>query len=98
LPANRPDIPAELERQVFMEAGYMCAIPACQRRPVEIAHIDPWSRVKEHKFENLIALCPTCHTLYDQKVCAGSATPRYGDGSSLPSSHFPRLVAAPWPG
>jgi hypothetical protein len=24
-----------------------------------------WSIVKEHKFENLIALCPTCHTRYD---------------------------------
>jgi hypothetical protein len=26
----------------------------------------PWSEVKEHRFENLIALCPTCHTRYDQ--------------------------------
>ena len=33
--------------------------------PVEIAHIDPWAKVKEHTFDNLIALCPTCHTRFD---------------------------------
>ncbi|GCD94074.1 hypothetical protein EHYA_01730 [Embleya hyalina] len=25
----------------------------------------PWEKVREHRFENLIALCPTCHTRYD---------------------------------
>ena len=34
--------------------------------PVELAHIVPWSQVQEHTFGNLIALCPTCHTRYDQ--------------------------------
>jgi 5-methylcytosine-specific restriction endonuclease McrA len=32
---------------------------------VELAHIIPWARCKVHTFENLIALCPTCHTRYD---------------------------------
>jgi hypothetical protein len=31
-----------------------------------MAHIVPWAQVKEHKFENLIALCPTCHTRFDK--------------------------------
>lgn len=30
-----------------------------------MAHIDPWSKVKEHKFENMIVLCSTCHIRYD---------------------------------
>jgi len=34
--------------------------------PVEIAHIVPWANVREHTFDNLIALCPTCHTRYDR--------------------------------
>jgi len=34
--------------------------------PVELAHIVPWSRCKEHAFDNLIALCPNCHTRYDK--------------------------------
>jgi hypothetical protein len=32
---------------------------------VEIAHITPWAKVKKHEFNNLIALCPTCHTRFD---------------------------------
>ncbi|MEU3222612.1 HNH endonuclease signature motif containing protein [Streptomyces sp. NPDC006976] len=62
----RPKIPAELKRQVLLEAGHQCAIPTCKKTPVEIAHIVPWSRVKSHKFENLIALCPACHARYDR--------------------------------
>jgi hypothetical protein len=33
---------------------------------VEFAHIRPYAQVKEHVFENLIALCPTCHTRFDR--------------------------------
>ena len=63
---DRPAIPRPLEREVFIEAGHRCAIPTCRQTPVEIAHIKPYSEVQEHSFENLIALCPTCHTRYDR--------------------------------
>jgi hypothetical protein len=49
-----------------MEAGYRCAIPVCRQTPIEVAHIVPWEEVKSHSFDNLIALCPTCHTRYDR--------------------------------
>ena len=62
---QRPAIPSELERRVLVEAGHKCAVTTCKQTPVEIAHIVPWSQVKTHEFENLIALCPTCHTRYD---------------------------------
>ncbi|MCX5077697.1 HNH endonuclease [Streptomyces sp. NBC_00424] len=45
----------------------MCAIPTCRYTTTEIAHIEPWAKVQEHTFENLIALCPNCHTRFDQK-------------------------------
>jgi hypothetical protein len=48
-----------------VEAGHRCAIPTCRNVPVELAHIVPWSQVREHTFDNLIALCPTCHARYD---------------------------------
>ncbi|MFB6578537.1 HNH endonuclease [Streptomyces sp. NPDC056402] len=64
---KRPAVPAALKRAVLEEAGYMCAIPTCRHTTTEIAHIEPWARVKEHTFENLIALCPNCHTRFDQK-------------------------------
>ena len=63
--SERIAIPRQLEREVLLEAGHRCAIPTCRQTPVEIAHITPYSSTKEHKFENLIALCPMCHTRYD---------------------------------
>jgi 5-methylcytosine-specific restriction endonuclease McrA len=63
---SRPALPRKLEREVLMEAGHRCAIPVCRQTPVEIAHIVPWAEVKGHSFDNLIALCPTCHTRYDR--------------------------------
>jgi hypothetical protein len=63
--ARRPPIPTERERQILLEAGHRCAIHTCRRVPVEIAHIVPWSRCRAHEFPKLIALCPTCHTRYD---------------------------------
>jgi HNH endonuclease len=61
MPEGRPPIPRELRRAVLVEVGHRCAIPACRQYPVEVEHIDDWAKVKEHRFENLIALCPTCH-------------------------------------
>ncbi|MDH6116882.1 hypothetical protein ABH930_000301 [Kitasatospora sp. GAS204A] len=58
---GRPAIPAELRRRVLVEAGHRCAVPACRQHPVEIEHIEDWAKVQTHEFENLIALCPTCH-------------------------------------
>ncbi|MEU0208220.1 HNH endonuclease [Streptomyces canus] len=31
-----------------------------------MAHITPYADVEDHTFENLIALCPTCHPRYDR--------------------------------
>jgi hypothetical protein len=67
MPDGRPAIPRPLERRVLVEAGHRCAIPTCRAQPVEFAHIIPWAKVREHSYENLIALCPTCHTRYDAK-------------------------------
>ena len=63
--SDRP-IPAKLKRRVLCEAGHRCAIHTCRQINVHIHHIIPWSKCKEHKYENLIALCPNCHTLADR--------------------------------
>lgn len=66
VPEGRPSIPRPLQRRVLVEAGHRCAIPTCHTWPVEIAHIVPWAEIREHAFDNLIALCPTCHVRYDR--------------------------------
>jgi HNH endonuclease len=65
--AARPNLPRAIERAVKVEAGHRCAIPACGQHPVEIAHIEPRKKDGANDvFDNLIALCPTCHTRYDK--------------------------------
>ena len=64
---ERDTIPAEVRRAVLVEAGHRCAIPTCRATTTEIAHITPWAESKDNSFENLIALCPNCHTRFDQK-------------------------------
>lgn len=63
----RPAIPADLKRKVLIEAGHRCAIPTCRHIEVEVHHIVPWAEGREHKYENLIALCPNCHSLADRE-------------------------------
>ena len=87
---RRPAIPQPLKRAVLIEAGHRCAIPTCGQTTTEIAHIVPWKEGREHTFDNLIALCPTCHTRFDKgeidrkamrqyKANLSILTGRYGD-------------------
>ena len=87
---TRLPIPTALKRELLVEAGHRCAIPTCRQTPIELAHIIAWSICKEHTFDNLIALCPTCHTRYDRgdidrkamlnyKHNLGVIISRYGD-------------------
>ena len=62
-PMSRDTISAEVKRAVLVEAGHRCAIPTCRATTTEIAHIVPWAETQDHSFENLIALCPNCHTM-----------------------------------
>jgi tetratricopeptide (TPR) repeat protein len=60
MPQNRPRIPAEVERQVLIEAGHRCAVCGAEL-PLERAHIIAWSRSKDHSAANLLCLCANCH-------------------------------------
>ena len=63
--SNRPPIPAEIRRQILVESGHQCAVCGT-RSPLEVAHIIPWHKSKQHKAENLICLCANYHELADQ--------------------------------
>ena len=64
---QRDSIPVPVKRAVLVESGHRCAIPTCRATTTEIAHIVPWAESQDNSFENLIALCPNCHTRFDQK-------------------------------
>ena len=59
----RPAIPAEMRREILMEAGYSCAVNRCAFPAVDIHHIVPFETCKSHDAENLIALCPNHHRM-----------------------------------
>src|SRR5438552_156432 len=84
----RPAIPRQLKRDVLVEAGYRCAIPTCRRPTVEVAHISPWAKVKAHTFDNLIALCPTCHVRYDNGGIDRRAMLQYKANLSVLSGRY----------
>ncbi len=63
---GRPALPAALKRRVLLECGHRCSIHTCRHPEVDIHHIVPWSICKEHRFENLIAVCPNCHRRADR--------------------------------
>lgn len=67
---NTRTIPAELKREVLIESGHRCSIPTCRHTGnLEIHHIIPWEKCKKHEYDNLITLCPNCHTLaHDGKI------------------------------
>jgi hypothetical protein len=65
MPDNRPAIPLEVQRSIFVEAGHRCACCGVPF-PLERAHIVPWSKSKDHSEENLLCLCANCHQIADK--------------------------------
>ncbi len=63
---NRISIPNELKRKLLIESGHRCAIPTCKHPEVEFHHIIPWGKCKEHTYDNMIVLCPNCHSRADR--------------------------------
>lgn len=60
---KRTSIPADVRHLVLHEAGYKCANPTCRQvLTVEIHHLDPVSDGGPNTPENLLALCPNCHS------------------------------------
>lgn len=77
----RPAIPEELKRRVRAHCGFGCAI--CATMPTQIEHIEPYSSVRSHDFENLVLLCANCH----QDVTSGRTAKRQvRDARSNPAS------------
>ncbi|MCC5801840.1 HNH endonuclease signature motif containing protein [Rossellomorea vietnamensis] len=56
-------VPIDIRRELIEEAGNKCANPGC---PVtcryEFHHIKEWAVYKVHNADDMIAICPTCHS------------------------------------
>lgn len=60
--SNRKNIPRDIERQIYIEAGYRCSISKCEHEiGLEIHHID--GNKDNYSPENLLLLCAVHHRL-----------------------------------
>lgn len=73
---NSRYIDESVKRKLYAESMGRCMNPNCQRELfckngdiIEKAHIDPYCKTADNSFENLVLLCPNCHTDFD-KNCA----------------------------
>lgn len=62
-----------VRRKLYAESMGRCMNPNCQRELfckngdiIEKAHIDPYCETADNSFENLVLLCPNCHTEFDK--------------------------------
>lgn len=69
----RKTIPIDVERKLYAESMGRCMNPDCQvelfrkkGNVVEKAHITPYCKTADNDYENLVILCPTCHTDFDK--------------------------------
>lgn len=70
---SRPPIDKTIERKLYAESMGRCMNPKCRKvlfsysgDIIEKAHIDPYCKTADDSFENLVVLCPNCHTEFDK--------------------------------
>lgn len=70
---SRKPIEENVKRRLFAESMGRCMNPNCRKELfcgdgdiIEKAHIDPYSETEDNSFENLVLLCPNCHTNFDK--------------------------------
>lgn len=71
--SNRISIPEPVKRRLYAESMGRCMNPNCkcslffeQGDIIEKAHIIPYCKTANNSFENLVLLCPNCHTNFDK--------------------------------
>ena len=76
---SREPINKYVERKLYAESMGKCMNPNCQISLFDFdgdicekAHIDPYCKTADNSFENLVLLCPNCHTNFDKN---GAFTP-----------------------
>lgn len=70
---SRLAISEQTKRKLWAESMGKCMNPDCEQELflekwdiIELAHIVPYADTKDNSFENLIVLCPNCHTNFDK--------------------------------
>lgn len=66
---TRQSISVSTKREVLHQAGYKCGNPACRSiLTIDIHHLVPIAEGGPDTPDNLLALCPNCHSLHHKDV------------------------------
>lgn len=72
---GRTGISEDVKRRLYAESMGRCMNPTCQKELfsvsgdiIERAHIDAYCETADNSFENLVILCPNCHTEFDKNA------------------------------
>jgi len=66
---KRENISMDTKREVLHQAGYKCGNPACRSiLTIDIHHMVPIAEGGPDTPDNLLALCPNCHSLHHKGV------------------------------
>ncbi len=61
----RKKVPQDVRSRILHEAGYKCANPVCRTiLTLDIHHLDYVADGGSNEPDNLLALCPNCHSLH----------------------------------
>ncbi len=70
---SREKIPEKVLRRLYAESMGKCMNPECQTDLfvfdgdiIERAHLIPYCKTADNSFDNLVLLCPNCHTNFDK--------------------------------
>lgn len=77
---SRQAISETVKRKLYAESMGRCMNPSCKKELfspngdiLEKAHIDPYCKTADNAFENLVILCPNCHTAFDKNAAFSPA-------------------------
>jgi HNH endonuclease len=77
-PRERKKLPLKTVTLVLTEAGYRCAVPTCRGiLALDMHHIWEVTSGGGDEPSNLIALCPTCHSLYHRGTISADSIYAY---------------------
>lgn len=70
---KRTKLPESVQRRLYAESMGKCMNPSCctdlftdKGDIIERAHLVPYCETSDNSFENIVLLCPNCHTNYDK--------------------------------
>lgn len=89
---KRPNIPADIKRDIKVKAGHACTIKNCMEQTyLEIHHIN--QNREDNRIENLILLCDKHHKMAHENKIDRKALNKYKDLLNIQIQHHETMIS-----